>query len=153
MAGDLIGTVDVGGILSGLGTFAGKLREAITGKSILDPNKQAEILLETQKIEADAMKAQNALIQAQLDINKVEASSTSRYIAGGRPFIIWVCGLAFGWTYFLGPMTAYILQVCGVKVPPFPAADMSQMMPVLLGILGLGAYRSYEKVKDAEGNR
>ena len=91
-------------------------------------------------------------MQGQTAINLEEAKSANMFIAGGRPFIIWICGFAFGINYIVGPLGVFIASLFG-KTVVFPVLALSEMMPVLLGVLGLGAYRTFEKVKDVEGNR
>jgi hypothetical protein len=83
---------------------------------------------------------------AQLDINKQEAAHRSVFVAGWRPFIGWSCGLALAWTYVMTPILQFTLAQTGHLVD-LPAMDMSQMMPVLMGILGLGGLRTFEKFK------
>ena len=87
-----------------------------------------------------------AQMQAQADINKEEAKSASVFVAGARPFIMWVLGFAMAWNYVLLPIAMFICSLFGMH-PIIPVLDMSVMMPVLMGILGLGAYRSYDKMK------
>jgi hypothetical protein len=83
---------------------------------------------------------------AQLDINKAEASHRNVFVAGWRPFIGWSCGVALAWTYVVTPILQFILAQTGNLVD-LPAMDMSQMMPVLMGMLGLGGLRTFEKFK------
>jgi len=83
---------------------------------------------------------------AQLEINKAEASHRSIFVAGWRPFIGWTCGLALAWTYVGVPIAQFILAQTGHLID-LPALDMSQMMPVLMGMLGLGGLRTFEKFK------
>lgn len=83
---------------------------------------------------------------AQLDINKAEASHRSIFVAGWRPFIGWTCGVALAWTYVMTPILNFILAQTG-HLMELPAMDMSQMMPVLMGMLGLGGLRTFEKFK------
>lgn len=84
---------------------------------------------------------------AQIKVNMKEAEHTSLFVAGWRPFIGWTCGLAFAWTFLLYPMMTFAVVAFGIPVPLhlLPVMDLSQMMPVLLGMLGLGAMRSWEK--------
>tara|TARA_Y100000401_G_C8236099_1_gene180619 strand:- start:17 stop:424 length:408 start_codon:yes stop_codon:yes gene_type:complete len=84
---------------------------------------------------------------AQLDINKQEAAHRSIFVAGWRPFIGWACGFALAWTYVVTPILNFILAQTGHLVD-LPAMDMSQMMPVLMGMLGLGGLRTFEKYKN-----
>ena len=83
---------------------------------------------------------------AQLEINKAEASHRSVFVAGWRPFIGWTCGLALAWTYVGVPILQFALAQTGHLID-LPALDMSQMMPVLMGMLGLGGLRTFEKFK------
>ena len=83
---------------------------------------------------------------AQLEVNKEEAKSRNVFIAGWRPFIGWTCGLALCWTYILQPIAQFVLAQTGHLID-LPGLDMSAMMPVLLGMLGLGGLRSFEKFK------
>lgn len=90
--------------------------------------------------------AQEAML-AQLEINKAEAASGSLFKGGWRPAVGWVCVLAMLWTYIIQPFVVFTLTVVGVDMPPLPELNMSDLMPVLMGMLGLGAMRSYEKSK------
>ena len=83
---------------------------------------------------------------AQLEVNKAEAASRNIFVAGWRPFVGWTCGMALAYTYVVQPILIFGLAHYGywVELPPL---DMSTMMPVLLGMLGLGGLRSFEKYK------
>tara|TARA_R110000765_G_scaffold383924_1_gene475384 strand:+ start:175 stop:579 length:405 start_codon:yes stop_codon:yes gene_type:complete len=83
---------------------------------------------------------------AQLGINKVEAAHRSVFVSGWRPFIGWTCGVALMYTYVLQPIITFVLAQTGYLVA-LPQMDLSELMPVLMGILGLGGLRSWEKVK------
>jgi len=83
---------------------------------------------------------------AQLEINKQEAAHRNIFVAGWRPFIGWSCGFAMCYAYIIQPITVFILAQTGHLVD-LPTLDLSEMMPVLLGMLGLGGLRSFEKYK------
>lgn len=85
------------------------------------------------------------LTQGQIDVNKAEASNQSIFVAGWRPFVGWVCGAAFGWTFVIGPLLSFTLSAFKMSVA-LPQLDLSQLSPVLMGMLGLGAMRTVEKV-------
>jgi len=89
-----------------------------------------------------------ALVQGQLDINKVEAANPNAFTSGWRPAIGWICGAAFGIQFVFGPLASWGSRLYGHPVD-FPPMDIGAMMPVLLGMLGLGGLRTYEKVKGA----
>lgn len=99
----------------------------------------------TEKEKAE-LAAAVAMVQGQLDINKAEAASGSAFVGGWRPFIGWVCGMAFAWNWCGLPIAMFALTYAGKPMSLSPA-DMTEMMPVLMGMLGLGALRSYEKTK------
>ena len=98
----------------------------------------------------DAEKQQLAaavmVIQGQLDINKVEAASPSLFVSGWRPALGWICGLACAWNWVGLPVAKLGLALYGVTIELAPA-DVSEMMPILLGMLGLTGFRSLEKIK------
>jgi hypothetical protein len=83
---------------------------------------------------------------AQLEINKAEGQHRSIFVAGWRPFIGWTCGFALAYTYVIQPMVSFILGQTGHLIH-LPEVDMALMMPVLLGMLGLGGLRTFEKFK------
>ena len=82
----------------------------------------------------------------QLEINKTEAANRSIWVSGWRPFIGWSCGVALAWTYVITPILNFILAQTG-HLMDLPAMDMGEMMPVLMGMLGLGGLRTFEKFK------
>jgi hypothetical protein len=86
-------------------------------------------------------------VQGQLDINKVEAASPSAFTSGWRPFIGWVCGAACGWNWIGISIAKFIAITFFAKTIVLSPADVTEMMPVLMGMLGLGAFRTYEKIK------
>lgn len=90
--------------------------------------------------------AKSALDLAQLEVNKAEAAHASLFVAGWQPFIGWVCGVAFAYHFVLQPQFAFVLANAGSKVE-LPAFDMSELVTVLVGMLGLGGMRTAEKIK------
>jgi hypothetical protein len=87
-----------------------------------------------------------SMVQGQLEINKVEAGNGNVFVAGWRPFIGWVCGVACAWNWIGLPAAKFGLAVAGHPINLSPA-DLSEMWPLLLGMLGLSASRSWEKIK------
>jgi len=90
--------------------------------------------------------AQQALL-SQLEINKAEAASGSLFKGGWRPFIGWTSGVAFAYHFVLQPLLVFVLTASGVDLPELPEFDMSTLLTVLGGMLGIGGLRSYEKTK------
>jgi len=108
-----------------------------------DPEKAAAAKLELFKMQQSG---ELAAMAGQLDINKAEAANPSIFVSGWRPFIGWVCGSGFAIQFVIGPMAEWGSAVYGHPVK-FPQMDMSTMMPLLLGMLGLGAMRTAEKIQ------
>jgi hypothetical protein len=92
------------------------------------------------------LQADTTLAQGQNDVNKIEAASTRLFVAGWRPFIGWICGVAFGFKYIAGPLLVTIGSMWGMDVK-LPVIDASELLPILLGMLGLGVMRTAEKVR------
>jgi hypothetical protein len=120
--------------ITGLGAVA-DLAKTVIGA--IFPNKTEE--------EKAQLAAALALVQGQLDTNKAEASSTNLFVAGWRPFVGWVCGTGFGVQFVIGPLGEWVATMAGHPVH-FPQLDLGTLMPLLLGMLGLGGMRTYEKV-------
>ena len=99
-----------------------------------------------REIEAKLTESLANIDLAQLDINKTEAAHRSVFVAGWRPAVGWTCTAALAYSYVLEPVLRFGLAQAGYLVD-LPAVDISQMMPVLIGMLGLGTLRSWEKVK------
>jgi hypothetical protein len=122
--------------ITGLGEVAG------LATNIIDkiwPNKT-----EQEKAE---LQAALVMVQGQLEVNKAEAASPSVFVAGWRPFIGWVCGAACAWNWIGLPVVkAFLPLAAGVSINMAPA-DLTEMLPVLMGMLGLGGLRTFEKVK------
>jgi hypothetical protein len=87
------------------------------------------------------------LATAQIEVNKAEASSGSLFKGGWRPFIGWVCGGAFAYHFVLQPVIVFGVLTAGIDLPPLPEFDMASLMTVMMGMLGLGGLRTYEKQK------
>jgi len=86
------------------------------------------------------------VVQGQIDTNKVEAANPNVFVSGWRPFIGWVCGSACAWNWIGLPIASMALKVYQIEMPLSPA-NLSEMLPVLMGMLGLGALRTVEKIK------
>ena len=78
-------------------------------------------------------------LKGQLEINKVEAAHHSVFVSGWRPCIGWVCALGLFYNVILA-------NILGIWVD-VPEVDTTLLVPVMMGMLGIGAMRSYEKVK------
>lgn len=130
----------IDGVL-GLGT-------ALIERIFPDKTKQDEAklrLLELQQTgELKLLEAETSLALKQGDINVEEAKSGNWFAATWRPALGWVCVLAFAAKYIGGPALFVLGQFTGHDVV-LPPIDMTEMLPILIGMLGLGAMRTIEK--------
>ena len=94
-----------------------------------------------------AEKAAHQAAMAQVEVNKMEAQHRSLFVAGWRPFIGWTCGIALAYHFVLNPLILFGVAWAGVEIPALPEFDMGSLMTVLMGMLGLGGLRTFEKVK------
>jgi len=92
-----------------------------------------------------AEKQAHEAAMAQVATNQAEAKHRSVFVAGWRPFVGWTCGVALAYHFVLAPLILFGVNVAGVEIPELPAFDMDSLMTVLLGMLGLGGLRTYEK--------
>lgn len=141
----LLGNVNlnVGSVLTGIGTLAKDIRSAITGE--ISPEKKAEIDMKLLEIEASANKAQT-------DINIAEASHPSVFVSGWRPAVGWVCAAALAYHYVIMPFLFWTVKNFYPSAPDLPVLDTGQLISLLLALLGLGAYRTFEKGKGVARN-
>lgn len=157
---NIVGEILAGGVsaaLNSLGGFAKDIREAITGKAILDPQKQAELLLRAQEMEQALAVARLAYEKSQMEgqiaINIEEAKSDSIFKSGWRPGVGWTCVAALNYTYLIKPLAPWIATTWAHSwgrvsaAGPLPDVPMGDLIILLGGMLGLGAMRTYEKVK------
>jgi len=131
--------------------FAGLLKAALgpimDGVLRFIPDK-GERARAKEQFEGQILTAMTSLVQGQLEINKVEASHGSIFVAGWRPAIGWVCGFALAWNFVIQPLLlwgAWIFPDIAPDISTAPKLDTDELMTVLLGMLGLGGLRTYEK--------
>tara|TARA_R100000365_G_C2744808_1_gene73581 strand:- start:563 stop:967 length:405 start_codon:yes stop_codon:yes gene_type:complete len=132
-------------ILSSLiGPVTGLLDKVIADK---DQKKRLAFELATM-----AEKHAQELAKSQLEVNKTEAAHKSLFVAGWRPAVGWVCVIGMASNFMLIPMANFVLALSGSDIK-LPMIDLATMMPVLIGLLGLGSMRSYEKKQGVQRER
>lgn len=107
---------------------------------------QAELLKAERDGELEILRLALSADQAQTAINVQEAASRNLFVSGWRPFIGWVCGMAFCYHFIIQPLLIFSLINSGQEVR-LPQFDMEALSTVLMGILGLGGLRTIEKVR------
>lgn len=93
----------------------------------------------------ELLKMQQAGELAQIGVNQAEATNSSLFVAGWRPSIGWACSAACTWNWVGLPVLKAIALYVGHPLPLAPA-DLTEMLPVLMGMLGLGGLRTIERL-------
>lgn len=110
----------------------------------LIPDKKARAEAKEQ-FEGQILDAMTSLVEGQLRINEREASHGSIFVAGWRPAVGWICGFALAWSFILEPIGSWAAFMFGVTIDGVPKIELGPLMSILLGMLGLGGLRTYEK--------
>ena len=116
----------------------------LIGKFVEDKDKKNEL---AHSIATMAENHAQEIALAQIATNQAEAKSGSLFVGGWRPAVGWVCVSAFAYHYVIQPVLMFVLLATGVVLPELPQLNLGEMMPVLLGMLGLGGMRTIEKYK------
>lgn len=126
-------------------TVLGLVDKAIPDKEAADKIKLA-IIKEQSQVDIKKIENQLTLDLNNLEVNKIEASSESKFKSWWRPAVAWMCVAAFGLNYLLFPIVILIGQLVGTAIQ-LPQLDMAMIMGLLTGMLGLGTLRTVEKLK------
>tara|TARA_B100001059_G_scaffold73419_2_gene70913 strand:- start:29275 stop:29661 length:387 start_codon:yes stop_codon:yes gene_type:complete len=116
-----------------------EVADKVLGKFIPDKNLKMKLQKEMTMAFHDAN-------LAQIQLNKQEAAHKNIFVAGWRPFVGWICGVALAYHFVLSPVIETVLIASGV-VMDLPSFEFSQLSSILMGMLGLGGLRTYEKMK------
>lgn len=120
-------------------------------KVLPDPKAAADAKLKlielAQTGELAVLSAEKELALAQNEVNKEEAKDPSLFKSGWRPAAGWVCVYGLAYQFLLVPLLPWVLTAFGAAVPALPALDMETLMGLLMGLLGLGGFRTFERIK------
>lgn len=162
MAGGVLGSI-AGAVLGpGLSAALPSITDTVrilVDRFVPDPAQRAQaeqelarIMSAREQAVAEMMTKQN---EAQSQINLAEATGNDKFSSRGRPFIMWVCGLSMAWSYLVAPILTWIGGIVGVifnfPFPVPPTVPMGEIWPVLFGLLGIGAMRTYERTTGVPG--
>lgn len=126
-------------MLAALIPVLGPILDKVLGALLPDQAKRQEVVLTILgQLQASDL--------AQMDVNKAEAGHGSMFVAGWRPFIGWCCGLALAFQYVAAPLGVWGASLYGKPLPMPPALDQV-LWELMFGMLGMGALRSFEKIK------
>lgn len=135
------------GLLKGVGTLAKDIRSAITGEESLSAEQRVKLAEMASAIESAALAADMEIAKAQTAINIEEAKSDSLFKGGWRPAVGWVCVAGLGYTFIVRPMLPWLVGLFGAQVPAMPAIRTDELMILLTSMLGLGGFRTFERVR------
>jgi hypothetical protein len=121
-----------------IGPVTGLLERVIPDKT--EANRLAH------EITTMAEKQAHELSKAQLEVNKEEAKHESIFVSGWRPATGWCCVSAMTGNFMIIPFTNFVMELMEKDIV-IPLIPLDTMMPVLLGMLGLGGLRTYEKTR------
>lgn len=138
--------------ITGLGaifTMGGKIIDKIWPDKVEAEKAKLKLFELTQAGEFKELEAELEKARLQVGVNTAEANSGSNFRGGWRPFIGWVCGMGLLYAVLLQPIITGLVQalVPGKVTFIMPVVDVAALMTLLFGMLGLGGYRTYEKVK------
>lgn len=123
---------------------------SIIDKLVPDPKAATDAKLKAlelaQRGELAELDADVRLALGQMEINKAEAT-TDRFRGGWRPAAGWVCVFGLFYSFLLRPLLPWLAAVAGLDAPPLPPIDTMELMVLLAGMLGLGGYRTAERIK------
>ena len=116
----------------------------IINKFVPDRDQQAKIQAE---LSVKLMDMEATMSKAQTDVNAIEAGNPNLFVSGWRPSVGWVCAFAFAWQFVGQPVFSFAYALAYHTPAPVVALQSDALMTVLIGMLGLGGYRSWEKIK------
>lgn len=135
--GIALANVDLSTVFTGIGSMAKDIRQALTGE--LDPAARAAIIAKSQDLDVQ-------LQLAQIAVNQAEAANPNLFVSGARPAAIWICDLGLLYVFIVRPLLTWLSPSIGLTALP-PDIDGNALMTLIMALLGLGGYRTYEKAK------
>lgn len=133
-------------LLGGLFDLAGKVFDKIFPNPAQAAEAKLKLFEMQQAGDLKVLEAETQLAMGQLEINKVEAGSDSFFKSGWRPAVGWTCVFGLVYQFVFLPFATFFLEVYQVAAK-LPTMNLDTLMTLLFGLLGLGAYRTVEKVK------
>jgi hypothetical protein len=133
-----------------------EIGKGIINRIFPDPAQAAAAQLELLKMQQNGDLAQLAadtdLAKLQIQVNIEEAKHANIFVSGWRPAVGWCCAAAFAYSYVLLPFLQFVVFTFGTaemaaQLKLAPALELSEMVPVLFGMLGLSGLRTAERIK------
>jgi hypothetical protein len=137
----------VGAVGGAIGGLAKDIRTAITGKEAITAAEREQILTAASQMEQLALQADRDIAAGQMKINEIEAATTGLFRGGWRPMVGWICASGLAFQFVLRPLLPWVIGIWYPSLPPMPSLDIGTLMTLLSGMLGLGGFRTFEKIK------
>jgi hypothetical protein len=134
----------IGFLMSKVAEFIGKIASSGATNVLDSVANNIDQFVETKDEKREALQA---LAVAQIELNKEESKNRNVFVAGWRPFVGWVCAIALAYNFIVRDLMAWVILNTGEAITLPPALAMEHLMTILLGMLGLGGLRTYEKQK------
>ena len=128
-----------------LGDIIGAVKD-IVGEVVVDKDKKNELNVRLKELEDKTDERFHQELMGQIEVNKVEAAHPSVFVAGWRPAVGWISATGLGWQFVLAPFTETVARWVG-WTGTMPVVDTESLMMLILGMLGIGAQRSFDKMK------
>ena len=133
-------------VLASLLPILGNVLDKIIPNTAERERAKTELALKLAENETEILKLFAAQDQGQIEINKEEAKSNSLFVSGWRPAVGWICAFGCAWAFILKPILDWGVAAAGSTVA-LPVFQTGELMSLLLGLLGMGTLRTYEKFK------
>lgn len=133
-----------------LGANLGDAFKEIMSVFKVDPTTALQTQEKLQEIQLGLQGKLVDQITAQIQVDQAEATNANLFVAGWRPFCGWVCGAGLAFQFIIGPLGTWVATLAKHPVA-FPSLDMGTLLTLLLGMLGLGSMRTFEKTQGASG--
>ena len=130
-----------------IGEIIGAVKD-IVGEVVVDKDKKNELNVRLQELADKTDQRFHEELMGQIEVNKVEAAHSSIFVAGWRPAVGWISAVGLGWQFVLSPFTETVSRWFGWD-GVMPSVDTESLMMLVLGMLGIGAQRSFDKMKGA----
>lgn len=131
-----------------IGDIIGAVKDVVS-EVVVDKDKRAELNVRIQELADKADERFHEELMGQIEVNKIEAAHSSIFVAGWRPAVGWISAIGLGWQFVLAPFTESLARFMG-WAGQMPAVDTGSLMMLILGMLGIGAQRSFDKMKGVD---
>ena len=121
----------------------------LVSEVVVDKDKKNELNVRLQELSDKADQRFHDELMGQIEVNKVEAAHPSVFVAGWRPAIGWIGAAGLGWQFLLAPIAEWGSRLGG-WTGTMPVVDTAALMTLTLGILGIGAQRSFDKSRGVD---